>query len=190
MWIVSCRAMLFIGLALVLPAGAYAADAWIGVWTLNHAKSTGTYAEEIPLNSTLIFRVNPNQEVTLIETGRDSSRHSMARDSIFLYNGHDATVHGGAQGPAGPLAKPPRDAPTALRPGQPLMGQLGGSIAYDTISFLRTGVNSLRAVVKDHGRFVGTHSYVVSGQGHTMTLTEDDMTVYGQKVHTVLVYQK
>jgi hypothetical protein len=55
-------AVLCVGLA-ATTVGASAADPWIGVWTLNRAKSASSHPDEIPLNSTLIFRDNPGQQV-------------------------------------------------------------------------------------------------------------------------------
>ena len=82
-------------------ASLSAADPWIGAWTLNRTKSHVTRAEDMPLDSRLVF-VDDKGQQRLIEIGRDMHRKPVNKDCAFRQDGRDNQVRGARRMGAGP----------------------------------------------------------------------------------------
>jgi hypothetical protein len=164
-----------------------ATDPWMGSWVLNRAKSKSSSPQVIPLNSVLTFQKDHGQKILLIQTGRDGSRQFLQEDCTFRYDGKDVAVHGAKGHGGSPSAHNGTPSHGGARPLSPVPG---GNPGYDTASFSKTGPSTLQSVVKLQGRISGTHTFSVSSDGRTLTLTRDDFDSNGAPVHTVLLYQK
>jgi hypothetical protein len=65
-----------------------------------------------------------------------------------------------------------------------------GSPDYDTVAITRTNARTARGERKKGGKVVQTYTRRVSADGKTMTVTATGTNAAGQKVDTVLVYEK
>jgi hypothetical protein len=67
---------------------------------------------------------------------------------------------------------------------------VSGPSDYDTIAVTRVGTNDSKSDLIKSGKVVGHLTRMVSKDGKTMTITEDETNSKGAKIHDVTVYDR
>jgi mannose-6-phosphate isomerase-like protein (cupin superfamily) len=150
-----------VSVACIGQASSAETDALVGTWVLDAAKSRTT--EPLPMHETRTYHLTDLGTVNVVVEGED------AYGADYAY-----AASGELDGRVWPVAG--RD--------------VGARILGDTISWQRIDPNTIEMDIKKKGAAFNTTRHSVSGDGMTLTISENGVDDENRPVHDTRVYER